>query len=502
MNGQFINCLLFFFFQRLQELTEEMAKTVHRLLGYEPLTETFLRNADNPLNTKLLLVDEVSMLDIQLINGLLDALPSDAVLILVGDEDQLPSVGPGAVLADVIRSNCFDTVRLTKVFRQKAKNSDIIRVAHNINKGELPDLSKFPLPAKRRHKPAQTTDEDQQHSSDSSSTHSTMTSDGFTAPTLPKKPAGDFYFVEIDTSKGVADTIVDLVGSRLSSPQFNYAYNPTTQIQVLTPMSPGPMGSKNLNAALQKRINPAAPNKREVEAKGNLFRQGDKVMQIINNYDKDVYNGEIGFIKEVRMINKRLLKKQQQMEKDAKHPRRPSRRGGKAGTAAPGSSVASENEELVEDLYEEVEADEGRGGGGGGEIEKRLQTKLPLGVPNKDLVVQVSVEFDRTPTQNGEEGQDRIIKYGPYELDQIVPSYAITVHKSQGNEFPVVVMPVHSDHKKMLQRNIIYTGVTRARQLVVLVGQKGAASYAVGKTRPRLTGLARAIKDAMDSQSK
>ena len=322
--------------KRMTEATGFEAKTIHRLLEVDPKTGAFKRGADNPLACNLLVVDETSMVDVMLMQALMKAMPDHAALLIVGDIDQLPSVGPGQVLADIIRSGAVRVVRLTEVFRQAAR-SRIITSAHQINRGSLPDLS---------------------------------------------RPEGDsdFYFVEADDPESAVPQIIELVKTRI--PQ-RFGLDPIRDIQVLCPMNRGGCGARALNIDLQAALNSAG--ERKVERFGWTFAPGDKVMQIENDYDKEVYNGDIGYIDNVDL--------------DA------------------------------------------------GELRAR---------------------FD-----------GRAVTYGFGELDTLVPAYAVTIHKSQGSEYPAVVIPVLTQHYVMLQRNLLYTGVTRGKRLVVLVGQKKAVAIAV-----------------------
>ncbi len=322
--------------KRMKEATGMEAKTIHRLLEIDPKSFGFKRNEKNPLECDLLVVDESSMVDVSLMQSLMKAVPNHAALLIVGDIDQLPSVGPGQVLADIIGSGVVPVVRLTEVFRQAAQ-SKIITSAHRINQGYIPDLT---------------------------------------------KPDGDsdFYFVPaIDPEQAVA-RIVDLVQTRIPN---RFGLNPIRDIQVLCPMNRGGVGARSLNVELQAALNPAGD--RKVERFGWTFAPGDKVMQIENDYDKEVYNGDIGYIKD----------------------------------------VDPEAGELV-------------------------------------------ANFD---------GNDVTYMFG--ELDTLVPAYAVTIHKSQGSEYPAVVIPVMTQHYNMLQRNLLYTGVTRGKQLVILVGQPKAVAIAV-----------------------
>ena len=322
--------------KRMTEATGFEAKTIHRLLEVDPKGGGFKRNGDHPLDCELLVVDETSMVDVMLMQALMKAIPDQAALLIVGDIDQLPSVGPGQVLADIIASNAVLVVRLTEVFRQAAQ-SRIITSAHKINQGFIPDLSR---------------------------------PDGDT----------DFYFVQAEDPETAVQRIVELVKTRI--PQ-RFGLDPIRDIQVLCPMNRGGVGARSLNIELQAVLNP--PGERKVERFGWSFAPGDKVMQIENDYDKEVYNGDIGYIDDV---------------------------------------------------------------------------DLELG--------ELTASFD-----------GRAVSYGFGELDTLVPAYAATIHKSQGSEYPAVVIPVLTQHYTMLQRNLLYTGVTRGKKLVVLVGQKKAVAIAV-----------------------
>ena len=322
--------------KRMTEATGFEAKTIHRLLEFDPRGTGFKRGIENPLECDLLVIDETSMVDAMLMQALLKAVPDNAAILIVGDIDQLPSVGPGQILADIIASGTVPVVRLIEIFRQAAQ-SRIITGAHKINQGMIPDLS---------------------------------------------KPEGesDFYFVQADDPETAVPRIIELVKNRI--PQ-RFGLDPIRDIQVLCPMNRGGVGARSLNIELQAALNPAGD--RKVERFGWTFAPGDKVMQIENDYEKEVYNGDIGYIDDVNL--------------DA------------------------------------------------GEL---------------------SVSFD-----------GRAVTYGFGELDTLVPAYAATIHKSQGSEYPAVVIPVMTQHYNMLQRNLLYTGVTRGKKLVVLVGQKKAVAIAV-----------------------
>src|ERR1700676_3947663 len=322
--------------KRMKEATGFEAKTIHRLLEVDPKGGGFKRGEDNPLDCDLLVVDEASMVDVMLMQSLIKAVPDKSALLIVGDIDQLPSVGPGQVLADVISSGAVPIVRLTEVFRQAAQ-SRIITSAHRINQGTIPDLS---------------------------------------SPGIES----DFYFVQADDPETAVSRIIELVKTRIPK---RFGLDPIRDIQVLCPMNRGGIGARSLNIELQAALNPAG--ERKVERFGWTFAPGDKVMQIENDYDKEVYNGDIGYIDDV-------------------HP--------EAG--------------------------------------------------------ELTASFD-----------GRSVTYGFGELDTLVPAYAATIHKSQGSEYPAVIIPVMTQHYTMLQRNLLYTGVTRGKKLVVLVGQKKAVAIAV-----------------------
>jgi exodeoxyribonuclease V alpha subunit len=322
--------------KRLSESTGLEAKTIHRLLEINPINGQFKRNADNPLECDLLVADECSMIDVPLANQLLKAVATSTAVILVGDVDQLPSVGPGQFLTDLIDSGVVPVIRLTEVFRQAA-TSRIVRSAHQINRGVFPSLPE-------------------------------------------KGEASDFYLVAAEEPEVIAQTVVDLVQTRLPR---KFEVDSIRDIQVLCPMNRGITGARGINQALQAVLNP--PGEHSVDKFGNRFSVGDKVMQIENNYDRDVFNGDIGFV----------------------------------------TGVDQDEEELA-------------------------------------------VAFD-----------GRVVSYPFGELDELVLCYATTIHKSQGSEYPVVVIPISTQHYMMLKRNLIYTGITRGKRLVVLVGQKRALAMAV-----------------------
>jgi len=321
--------------KRLSESTGLEGKTIHRLLETDPANGSFKRDDTNPLTCDLLVVDEASMVDVLLMRSLLRALPDGAALLIVGDVDQLPSVGPGQVLADIINSGAVPVVRLTEVFRQAAQ-SRIITNSHRINEGKMPELH--------------------------------------------MKDASDFYFVEAADPEIGLRRLLTVVKERIPA---RFGLDPVRDVQVLCPMNRGGLGARSLNVELQQALNP--PGEVRVERFGWTYGPGDKVMQIANDYDRDVYNGDLGVI------------------------------GG----------INVDEEELT-------------------------------------------VSFD---------GRD--VVYGFGELDELVLAYATTIHKSQGSEYPVVVIPIVTQHYAMLARNLLYTGVTRGRKLVVLVGQKRALAITV-----------------------
>lgn len=341
--------------KRLTETTGLEAKTIHRLLEVDPATGRFSRNEDNPVECDLLIVDETSMVDVLLMYALLRALPKAAALIMVGDVDQLPSVGPGNALRDLIESGVVPVLRLTEVFRQAA-SSKIITSAHLIRQGKMPELQ----------------------SAESGS---------------------DFYFVGRETPEEIAATLVRLIQDRIPN---HLGLDPIRDIQVLCPMNRGSIGVRELNTALQIALNPVRPGEPAVERFGWRFQARDKVIQTENNYKKEVFNGDIGTIEKI-------------------------------------------------DLVEH----------------------------------EVSIKFD-----------DRLVTYDFGELDEVSLAYAVTIHKSQGSEFPAVVIPVAMQHYMLLQRNLIYTGITRAKRLLVVIGQKKALGLAVRNDRShkRYSGLLSSLK--------
>lgn len=340
--------------KRLSEATGLEAKTIHRLLEYNPAAgKGFIRDRDNPLDADMIIVDEFSMVDILLMNHLLRAVEAGSHLLLVGDCDQLPSVGPGNVLRDLIAASTFPVTRLNTIFRQAADSAIVVN-AHRINEGQLPVTS---------------------------------------------REIRDFYlFNQADPAKA-ADLILDLVAQRIPA---KFGLDPEEDIQVLSPMHRGPAGVGELNRRLQERLNPPRPDRPEVAHAGRTFRVGDRVMQVRNNYDKKVFNGDLGRVIAIDMEDKTL-----------------------------------------------------------------------------------TVDVDGEP-----------IRYEFLELDELVHAYAASIHKAQGSEFPAVVIPLLTQHYMMLQRNLLYTGVTRARRLVVLVGSWKAVGMAVKNNRiaHRNTRLAQRLR--------
>jgi exodeoxyribonuclease V alpha subunit len=332
--------------QRLSEVAAEKAKTIHRLLEWAPATGGFTRTLDNPLDAQVVIIDEASMIDIRLMANLVKAIPDKAQLVLIGDVDQLPSVGPGNVLRDLIECRQVPFIKLDQIFRQ-ANESHIVRIAHAINRGQDPE---FP------------------RSGDAPS---------------------DCQFIEVETTEDVLSTVKQLVAEEIPA---KLGLDPVRDIQILTPMNRGDLGTQTFNEELQKLLNPdlgpglAQNSGKRNEGSRKSFRKGDKVIQLVNNYDLGVFNGDIGFVREA-----------------------------------------------------------GVDGG-----------KLLVGFPD-----------------------GRLIAYSAEETGDLRLAYAITIHKSQGSEFPAVVIPVSMQHFIMLQRNLIYTGLTRARRFAIFVGSKRALGHAV-----------------------
>ena len=341
--------------KRMSEICQRKAKTIHQLLEFDGNRKTFKRNIENPLECDLLIVDEASMIDTYLMFALLKAVPSSARLIFVGDIDQLPSVGPGNVLRDIIESKEYPVTRLTEIFRQ-AKGSKIIVNAHSINSGYFPNIN--------------------------------------------SDPKDDFFFISKEDPHEALQLIVHLVSQRIPS---KYNFRSIEDIQVLSPMKKGILGTENLNMSLQKVLN---DEKESLSHFGRSFHKGDKVMQLKNNYDKNVYNGDVGKVRWIDSTSQSL-----------------------------------------------------------------------------------QILFD-----------DHEVDYTFHELDQITLAYAVSVHKYQGSESPCIIMPVHTTHFKLLFRNLLYTGVTRGKQLVVLVGMKKALAMSVrqDEVKERHSGLIAQILNLAD----
>ena len=341
--------------KKISETTGREAKTIHRLLKYSPRNNTFLKNEDNPIRTDVIILDEVSMIDVLLMNQLLKAIVPGTFVILIGDVDQLPSVGPGNILKDIIESEVIPVVRLTTIFRQE-KRSLIIVNAHRVNEG------KYPIVKGERER--------------------------------------DFYFIEEENPREAAQKIINLCTYRLP---VKYKIDPVADIQVLTPMYKGEVGADNLNYQLREALNPKG---KQINYKKNIFRVNDKIMQTKNNYDKEVYNGDIGIISKINI---------------------------------------------------------------------------------EDNTVEINF-YERT------------ISYDFTDLDEIVLAYAITVHKSQGSEYKIVIIPVTTQHYLLLQRNLLYTGITRAKEMVILIGTKKALWIAIknNKTFHRNTLLQERLREMVE----
>ncbi|HJO75804.1 MAG: ATP-dependent RecD-like DNA helicase [Verrucomicrobiota bacterium] len=324
--------------KRLSESTDMEAKTIHRLLEVDPKQGGFKRGVEEPLECDLLVIDETSMVDVPLMAAVVKALPDRAGLILVGDVDQLPSVGPGQVLADVIESRAVPVARLTEIFRQAAQSQIVIN-AHKVNSGYIPNLN------------------------------------------VVKDDKTDFYFVEAHDPEDAVIKIIEIVKNRLPK---RFGFDPIQDVQVLCPMNRGGIGARSLNVELQKALN-SPTDDIFVERFGYTYRIGDKVMQTDNDYDKEVFNGDVGYVRHIE----------------------------------------PETQEMI-------------------------------------------IEFDGKP-----------VEYQFGELDEVALAYAVSIHKSQGSEYPAVVIPIMMQHYMMLRRNLLYTGITRGRKMVVLVGQKKAIGMAV-----------------------
>ncbi len=337
--------------KRLSEITGLKASTIHSLLEFDFSKGGFKKGRENQLDCDLIIVDEASMIDTVLMFNLLKALPKHCRVVFVGDVDQLPSVGAGNVLKDFIDSQSMPITRLTEIFRQAA-SSKIIVNAHKVNTGQFPDIS--------------------------------------------NEKSGDFFFIPEEDSEKIPDLIVNLVDSRLPKA---YGFHTFDDIQVLSPMNRGTIGNRNLNEILQKKLNPSYEPLMKL---GRSFHEGDKVMQIKNNYEKDVFNGDVGRIQKIDRSEQELI-----------------------------------------------------------------------------------VKFD-----------ERLVVYDFTEIDQLTFAYSISIHKFQGSECPCIVMPIHTSHYMMLFRNLLYTGITRGKKLVVLLGSKKAIAMAVknDKAVRRFTGLGEVMR--------
>ncbi|MBW4608179.1 MAG: ATP-dependent RecD-like DNA helicase [Hassallia sp. WJT32-NPBG1] len=326
--------------QRLTEMTGLEAKTVHRLLEFDPRNMGFKRDMSNPLPQKAIIVDEASMLDLFLAYSLIKAVPEDGQILFVGDIDQLPSVGPGSVLADLIKSSRIPVVRLTQVFRQ-AQSSAIIRSAHQINRGQYPTIE-----------PISNT------------------------PTADCLWHGGGHQPEHGVQV-ISELVTDFIP--------NLGFNPQFDVQVLSPMSRGLVGTRNLNKVLQQLINPPSPEKVEITRGETIFRTGDRIIQLTNDYEREVFNGDVGFI----------------------------------------TAIDTEEQEVI---------------------------------------VQYA---------------ERDVTYDYADLNEIALAWSVTIHKSQGSEYPVVVLPMYTQHYMMLSRNLLYTGLTRAKKLAIIIGSQKAIGMAV-----------------------
>jgi exodeoxyribonuclease V alpha subunit len=341
--------------KRLGETTGREAKTIHRLLEFDPALGGFKRDRGNHLDTDLVIVDEVSMVDVVLMNQLLRAVPPWACVVLVGDVDQLPSVGPGTVLADIIASRAVPVVRLTEIFRQ-AGQSWIVRAAHQVNQGEVPEAA-------------------------------------------PAGGQGDFYIIEANTPEAIIDRLITLVRDRIPA---RFGLDPFRDIQVLSPMNRSELGARHLNSRLQEVLNPPASGP-EIRRYGWTFRTSDKVLQTVNDYQKEVFNGDIGRVTAIDPVDQ-----------------------------------------------------------------------------------EMTVDFD-----------GRLVVYDFGDMDELALGFVLSIHKAQGSEYPALVIPLHTQHYLMLQRNLLYTGITRGKKLVVLVGSRRAIATAVQRqdTARRYTALCRRLQE-------
>lgn len=345
--------------QRLQEMTRQEAKTVHRLLEFDPTAFQFKRDADNPIPAEAIIVDEASMLDLFLAHSLVKAIAPEAQLLLVGDVDQLPSVGPGNVLADVIQSGQVPVIRLTEVFRQ-AQTSQIVRNAHQINQGKMPKLEP-----------------------------------------VSNQPQSDCLWLAANQPEHGVQAVRDLLTDFI--PQLGFE---AQDVQVLCPMTRGEMGTRNLNQVLQQLINPLTYSKAELTRGGRTLRVGDRIIQKVNDYNREVFNGDLGIIH-------------------------------------------------------------------------------AIDIDEQELTVQFS---------------GRLVNYDFADLNEIDLAWAVSIHKSQGSEYPVVILPVYMQHYLLLSRNLIYTGLTRAKQLAIFVGPQKAIGFAVHqvKNQQRYTLLAQRLRALLE----
>jgi len=338
--------------KRMTETTGRESKTIHRLLNFNPKLNKFLKNEENPINADVIVIDEASMLDIRLTRNLLAAVRKNTSLVFVGDIDQLPPVGPGYVLGDLIKSGVIPVSELKRIYRQEGESQIIIN-AHRVRDGKYPNIE--------------------------------------------RSEVEDFYFIEKNDPEGAVELIIHLLTKKISS-SFNM--DPLTDVQVLVPTNRGICGVYNLNSRIQEAINPGSGG---VLQGGRQFKTGDRIIQLKNNYEKEIFNGDIGIIKNI-------------------------------------------NTELKE----------------------------------------INIDFD-----------GKCISYSFYELDEISHSYAISIHKSQGSEFRCVIIPLLTSHYMLLQRNLLYTAMTRARELAILIGSKKAIGMAISKNvvEKRFTGLKELLQD-------
>jgi exodeoxyribonuclease V alpha subunit len=357
--------------QRLSEMTGQPAKTLHRLLEFDPKTMGFKRDATHPLDADAIIVDEASMLDLFLANSLVKAVSPRAQLLLVGDCDQLPSVGPGSILADIIASERVPVIQLTQVFRQ-AESSQIIRHAHAINAGQIPRVEP-----------------------------------------VSDQPASDCLWLAAKEPEQGVQALQELIRDFV----LTLGFDPVQDVQVLAPMIRGSVGTRNLNSVIQQLLNPPSADKAEISQGSLTLRVGDRIIQLVNDYDREVFNGDLGVIRQ---------------------------------------------------------------------IDREVQ--------------EVQIEF----RGGGALGQDlRRVKYDYADLNEIGLAWAISVHKSQGSEYPVVILPLYPQHFMLLSRNLFYTALTRARQLAILVGPKSAMAMAVNqvKEQQRYTYLARRLQSSSTGTS-